>query len=148
VTTSWLLDTSVLSVLAPGRKAIPERFSTWAMVHEPRFYISIISIAEVAAGTAQLRREEKFARADLYDAWIDGIVSDMEDRVLAFDLNVAAQTGRLIDLSRSLGRPPSFADMAIAATAVAHRLTVLTTNLKDFEDLEVAIADPFETLPR
>jgi predicted nucleic acid-binding protein len=39
---------------------------------------------------------------------------------------------------------PGFADVAIAATAEAHGLTVLTRNVKDFIPLGVACFDPFE----
>ena len=37
-----------------------------------------------------------------------------------------------------------FADIAVAATGVHHRLTVLTRNVRYFEPLEVTVIDPFQ----
>ena len=68
-------------------------------------------------------------------------------RILPFGVQEARLAGELTDRARSAGRVPDFADVAIAATAVNHRLTVLTQNVRDFASLGVPVVDPFETLP-
>jgi hypothetical protein len=45
------------------------------------------------------------------------------------------------------GRHPGFADVAIAALAQNAGLLLLTCNLKHFEPLGVACADPLVALP-
>ena len=45
------------------------------------------------------------------------------------------------------GIHPGFADVAIAATAAVHDLTILTRNLKHFIPLGVSCADPFVSPP-
>ncbi len=50
-------------------------------------------------------------------------------------------------IARAAGQAPGFADLAIAATAVAHDLTVLSRNLRHFAPLCVPAADPFAGLP-
>lgn len=61
-----------------------------------------------------------------------------------FRSNAAARiAGGLSNLARRLGRAPGFADIAIAATAKVHDLTVLTRYLRDFTPLGVAAQDPF-----
>lgn len=42
------------------------------------------------------------------------------------------------------GRPLGVLDGQIAATAFEHGLTVVTRNIKDFEDLGVPILNPWE----
>jgi hypothetical protein len=43
---------------------------------------------------------------------------------------------------------PGFPDLAIAATAVAQGLTVLTANLRHFAPLDVPAHNPLESLPK
>jgi predicted nucleic acid-binding protein len=68
-------------------------------------------------------------------------------RILPFDGAAATAAGRLLDKARSISQSPGWADIAIAGTAKAHGLTVLTRNLKHFEPLGIACLDPFKQLP-
>jgi predicted nucleic acid-binding protein len=43
---------------------------------------------------------------------------------------------------------PGFPDLAIAATAVTHQLTVLTGNLRHFAPLGIAAYNPLDALPK
>lgn len=70
-----------------------------------------------------------------------------DERVLPFDVPAARIAGRLSDRARAKGLSPGFPDLAIAATAVAHRLSVLTRNVRHFAPLEIATHNPFESLP-
>ena len=56
-------------------------------------------------------------------------------------------TGALSDLARSRDHAPGFADIAIAATARHHNLTILSRNARHFVPMGVAVADPFDRLP-
>jgi toxin FitB len=60
------------------------------------------------------------------------------DRVLAVDIAVARRWGRL---SHRIGNRGL--DLAIAATALEHGLTVVTRNVSDFEPTGVTVFDPF-----
>ena len=53
-----------------------------------------------------------------------------------------------MDKARATGHSPGFADVAIAAPAGSHNLTVLTRNLRHFVPLVIPATDPFERLPR
>jgi predicted nucleic acid-binding protein len=42
---------------------------------------------------------------------------------------------------------PGFADIAIAATARRHDLTILSHNARHFEPMDATVVDPFQKLP-
>lgn len=55
--------------------------------------------------------------------------------------------GRLLDVARGKGQSPGFPDVAIAAIAKAHGLTILTRNLKHFAVFAIPTHDPLRSLP-
>jgi len=69
------------------------------------------------------------------------------DRVLPFDIPTAEIAGTLADLARGRGHSSGFADIAIAATAGRHGLTILSRNERHFAPMDVAVIDPFQKLP-
>jgi predicted nucleic acid-binding protein len=44
---------------------------------------------------------------------------------------------------RNQGKTRSQADMLIAATAQIHQLTLVTRNIRDFEDCDILLLNPF-----
>ena len=144
----YLLDTSVVSVLAPGRESfVPTPLSEWLQAHHKQLYLPCIAIAEMAQGIGKLRRAGGAERADRLDRWLDGLLSIYADRILPLDAQAARLAGDISDAAMAQGRHPGFADVAIAALAKNAGLLLLTCNLKHFEPLGVACADPMVALP-
>jgi hypothetical protein len=52
-----------------------------------------------------------------------------------------------LDVARGKGQSPGFPDVAIAAIAKAHGLTILTRNLKHFAVFAIPTHDPLRSLP-
>ena len=143
----YLLDTSVVSAIAPGKPPLPPAFIDWLRSRTDRLFLSSVVVAELEAGTAKLRRAGAVARADHLSQWLDALVRGYGSRVLLLDVECGRATGRLFDAAESKGRNPGFADVAIAATASVHDLLILTRNVRHFGPLGVAHVDPFDTLP-
>ena len=144
----YLLDTSVVSVLAPGREAlVPTPLGEWLQAHQTALYLPAIAVAEMAQGIGKLRRAGGIERADRLDRWLDGLLATYADRILPLDAQAARLAGQISDAAIAKGRHPGFADVAIAALAQHAGLLLLTCNLKHFEPLGVACADPLITLP-
>ena len=140
----YLLDTSVISELTPGRQNHPiQAVTEWFSTHDARLYLPTIAVAELAQGIAKLSRSGGAERAQRLDFWLNGLIEGFGERILSLDPAVARLAGQMSDAAIAIGRHPGFADIAIAATAQHHRLTLLTRNLKHFEPLGVACADPF-----
>lgn len=144
----YLLDTSVVSVLAPGREAfVPTPFGQWLQAHHQALFLPSVAIAEMAQGIGKLRRAGGAERADRLDRWLDGLLAAYGDRILPLDAQAARLAGQISDEAQAQGRHPGFADVAIAAIAQHAGLLLLTRNLKHFQPLGVACADPLATLP-
>jgi predicted nucleic acid-binding protein len=143
----YLVDTSILSVFAPGRvDTLPDASAQWFRENGDQLYISSMSVAEVEKGIAKLRRSGATKRADDLATWLDAIEVGYDEHVLPFDRQAARLAGRMDDAITAKGRNPGLADIIIAATAKAHDLTILTANERHFEALEVRCMNPFERL--
>lgn len=147
MSSGFLLDTSVLSLLAPGRPTPDAGLADWLKENNDRLYISAVTVAEVEQGICKLRRAGGGERAEALAGWLDALLDDGADRILSLDANAGRIAGGLSDMATAIGRHPGFADVAIAATAVAHDLTIVTRNGKHFAPLEVNFVDPLEKLP-
>ncbi|WP_348627952.1 MULTISPECIES: PIN domain-containing protein [unclassified Mesorhizobium] len=66
-------------------------------------------------------------------------------RVLPFDLRAAHAAGAILDRARA--HRSGFEDIAIAATAEVHGLTILTDNERHFAPLGSPMLNPLKTLP-
>lgn len=145
----FLLDTSVLSAFAPERQPVSNEVAGWitAQGEAEALYLSSITVAEVEKGICKLHRSGGTVRAERLAAWLDSLLSDFDERILAVDARVARIAGAMEDAAVVRGRHPGLADVLIAATAQAHSLLLLTANGKHFEPLGIAHFDPFEALP-
>ena len=116
-------------------------------LHSQDLFLSAISIAEIADGIAKARREGARRKSSALSAWLQAVLHLYGDRVLPFDGPTAEIAGTLADLARGRGHSPGFADIAIAATARRHNLTILTRNERHFSAMDAAVLDPYQKLP-
>lgn len=147
----YLLDTSVVSVLAPGREAyVPTPWAAWLQSHHQQLFLPAIAIAEMAQGIAKLHRAggvDREIRAQRLESWLDGLLTLYAERILPLDAHAARLAGQISDAAQAQGRHPGFVDVAIAALAQHAGLLLLTCNLKHFQPLGVTCADPLQQLP-
>lgn len=149
MTGRYLLDTSVVSSIAPGRADAGDPFLSWLTVRLPRTYICSVSVFEIEQGVCKLERTGAQARVDSMRQWLQHLLQQFSgDRMLSMDVDVASEAGRLSDWAWARGVHPGAADIMIAATATVHDLTLLTYNLKHFAPLEIGAIDPTAGLPR
>ena len=146
MSSGFLLDTSVLSLLAPGRPAPDDRLTAWLREHDDQLYISAVTIAEIEQGICKLRRAGGAERAEALSQWLGALLAEAAARILPLDAAVGRVAGRLSDQALAVGRHPGFPDVAIAATAVAHDLVLMTGNGRHFAPLGVAFVDPDEAV--
>lgn len=84
------------------------------------------------------RRDE--AQGAVLRAWIDGkVLPSFDGRILPVDTAVARCCARL-----HVPDPRAERDALIAATALVHRLQVVTRNVADFHSMGVELINPWE----
>lgn len=141
----FLVDTSVISALAPSKRFSSNELVEWLDRASPRLFLSVISAAEVRSGIAKAQRESATTKAHRLTEWWESLEYLYAEKILPFDLRCAHVAGQILDDARA--HQPGFEDIAIAATARVHNLVVLTRNLRHFDPLGVQAADPFTRLP-
>lgn len=98
-------------------------------------------------GIAKAAREGAVRKAENLKYWWGAVEYLYGARILPFVLAAAAIAGALSDRAKAEGQAPGFADIAIAATAAASGLVLLTRNRRHFESLCDVVIDPFVTPP-
>ena len=138
----------MVSLLAPGRSALAASpLREWLKTYHQVLFIPAVTIAEIAQGIGKLRHAGGVERADRLDLWLDGLLAGYTDRILPLDARAARLAGQISDAAIAQGCHPGFTDVAIAALARNADLLLLTCNLKHFQPLGVACADPLIQLP-
>ena len=145
--TRYLVDTDVISAIAPTKVVSRPELAQWMEVHSSALFLSAVTVAEVADGIAKARREGATRKALRLSAWLKTVLHLYSDRVLPFDGPTAEIAGTLSDLARGRGHAPGLADIIIAATARRHALTILSRNTRHFEAVDALVIDPFQQLP-
>jgi predicted nucleic acid-binding protein len=145
--TRYLVDTNVISAAAPTAAVKRRQLVEWMDAHSSALFLSAVTIAELVDGIAKARREGATRKASGLSAWLRALLHLYGERVLPFDAPTAEIAGALNDLARGRGYSPGFADVAIAATARRHDLTILSRNARDFAPMDIMAIDPFRELP-
>lgn len=138
---SHLLDTCVLSELV--RPQPDAGVLDWlGAAEETGLYLSVLTLGELEKGIARLpaaprrRKIEEWVRNDLAERFAE--------RLLPIDTGVAVQWGRLAGESEARGVPLPVIDALIAATSIAHGLTVVTRNTADLERCGARCVNPWK----
>ena len=131
----FLLDTNVVSEL---RKVRPHgAVVAWLEgVADAELYLSAVTLGEIQAGI-EITREQDPAKAGDIEAWANQVGATYN--VLPMD----AVTFRLWAKLMHRQSDTVYEDAMIAASALVHKLTVVTRNVRDFERFQVPVFNPF-----
>ena len=136
---SYLIDTKVISELR--RKQPDANVVAWFERRTPQsLFLSVLTLGEIRKGIERLIDAKR--RQILVD-WLQvELPTFFLGRVLSVDAPVADRWGRL---QGEASRPLPAIDGLLAATALQHDLTLVTRNVKVFQDLGVNIVNPWGT---
>jgi toxin FitB len=129
---TFLADTNILGELTRPR---PNRgVMVWA-AQVDSLNLSVVTLEEIHYGLS-------WRPNDRITSWFERFLTE-QCRVLPVTDDIARRAGDLRGRFRAKGETRSQADMLVAATALAHRLTLVTRNEDDFEDCGMTVLNPF-----
>lgn len=136
----YLLDTNVISELRK-RQRNPAVANWVRTIPGSELHLSAMTFTEIERGIERQRTADP-ALAERLTEWLEFTLRAFGERILPLTVNIARRWGRL---AAKIGNKEL--DLAIAATALEHGLTVVTGNIKHFERTGVPLLNPFHAKP-
>ena len=138
-----LLDTNVISELRKVRAGKADsQVAAWSRtISGASLYLSAIVVQELEIGTLQIERRDP-AQGALLRTWLEAhVLASFADRILPVDTAIARRSATL-----HVPDPRPWRDGLIAATALVHRMTLVTRNVTDFAPMDVPLLNPWEPI--
>jgi len=137
----YLLDTNVVSELRKSRtgKAHPNVVAWAHSVDAASLFISAITLMELETGVLLAERKDP-AKGMLLRKWLnERVIGGFKGRILPFAEPEALRCARL-----HVPDKQSEKDALICATALVHKMTVVTRNVGDYLASGVRIHNPWD----
>lgn len=137
----YLIDTNVISELRKKDKINSgvKAFFNRIVNNGDAIYISAITIGELRRGVDLINHRGDVEQARLLEAWLNLMLEDYQENILAFSQEEAQVWGRL-----GVPHHENALDKQIAATALVYDLCVVTRNVNGFKTTGVRVLNPFE----
>lgn len=134
---SFVLDTNIISELKKGERCSRPVWNWYDATPVEEIFMSVLVLGEMRQGI-EMKRSKDPASARIFEKWLHEVEIVYEDRILPITAEICDVWGRL----SIHGRLPAV-DGLLAATAIHHRLTLVTRNTRDFQRCGVDYLNPF-----
>jgi len=136
-----LIDTNIISEIMSQSPTI--NVINWINNQDSLLlFVSTITIAEIKYGLRVMPDGQR--KKLLTKRFTFFIAKAFEQRILTFDEDAAFQYAEIMGHRKEIGRPMSVLDGQIAAIARSNDLNIATRNVRDFEECELILINPFE----
>lgn len=132
----YLVDANVLS--EPTRTSPDRRVLDWLRANEAEIVVDPVILGEMLFRILLLPKGKK---RSMLEQWFDAGVGRLH--CLPWDADIGMKWAELLARLRKARKNMPTKDSLIAATAIAHGLTIATRNRADFANSGVRLVDPF-----
>lgn len=135
----FLLDTNIIS--EPKQKQPNEKVIEWLDAQdESKFHLSVLTVGEIRKGISRLESGKK--KAEL-EQWLGKLRNRFSRRIFSLTEKTFLVWGRMSGDFESKGITRPAFDSLLEATALEHDLILVTRNVKNFQDSQVRILNPW-----
>ncbi|MCY7348896.1 MAG: type II toxin-antitoxin system VapC family toxin [Pyrinomonadaceae bacterium] len=136
---NFLLDTCTIS--EPKQKQPNEKALEWIDAQdESKLFLSVLTIGEIRKGITRLESGRK--KAEL-EKWLEKLRTRFSRRILPLTEKTFLVWGKMYgEFERKGIVRPAF-DSLLEATALEHDMIFVTRNVKNFQDSQVTILNPW-----
>ncbi|XAZ26226.1 type II toxin-antitoxin system VapC family toxin (plasmid) [Sinorhizobium sp. B11] len=131
----YLLETNIFS---EARRGTPQAVSWLRSVDPLSVHLSALTLGEILRGIALKHQSDPRAASHLTE-WLRKLRRDYSDRILPVTDQIAVEWGRIAAI-----RPRGDIAGLLGATAISHDLILVTRNVKDFEDNDATVINPWD----
>lgn len=133
-----LLDTNVVSeTRRPAR--LPKPVADWLNTNAERMFVSVATFLEIEVGVRRLERRDAHQRAVLRRWKMESLTPAFRGRNLPVDEDVADCCAAM-----QVPDPKRLLDSIIAATAIVHKMVLVTRNVANFGTMPVRLLNPWD----
>lgn len=137
---NFLLDTCTIS--EPKQKQPNEQVLEWLDAQdESKLFLSVLTIGEIRKGITRLESGRKKAALE---NWLEQLQMRFSRRILPMSEKTFLVWGRMYGEFENKGIVRSAFDSLLEAAALEHDLIFVTRNVKNFQNSQVTILNPWE----
>jgi predicted nucleic acid-binding protein len=136
-----VLDTNVISELMLPK---PDAGVVRWMDRQPALSVwtNAITVYEIRFGLQSMPAGKKRpVLLDIFERWLNNVI---QERIVAFDHAAAQFAADLAAAGKASGRPRDPRDTMIAGIVLANHATLVTRNVRHFDDIAKFVVNPWE----
>jgi predicted nucleic acid-binding protein len=137
----YLIDTNCISELIHPRPN-PQVVQWFEAADESTLCLSVITLGEIRKGVAALPKGKR--RTGL-EGWLEvDLQARFNGRILPIDAKIADEWGTIAAYAQRNGRTLPVIDGLLAATALQHKLTLVSRNASDYRNPRLRVLNPWQ----
>jgi len=137
----YLLDTNIISELI-AKNPNSGVVSFVKSLDEELIFLSVITIGEIKLGIENI--DDSSVKKEFLRNWFyHDLMNRFKNKIVDIDSDIIFSWAKISNKLKKCGKPMPIMDSLIASTCLAKNFILITRNIKDFENIEIEVVNPF-----